>query len=97
MFNQSNQQYVRVSILLSDGSNFTGQIGCGLTAKIENALNSASAFVEIVDDNKKHSFISKNQILRVEAAPALAATGIPPQPSDSSPSPASQPALTDAA
>ena len=72
MFNQSNQQYVRVSILLSDGSNFTGQIGCGLTAKIENALNSASAFVEIVDDNKKHSFISKNQILRVESAPAKA-------------------------
>ena len=78
MFNQSSQHYVRVSILLSDGSNFTGQIACGLTAKIENALNSASGFVELVDENRKHSFISKNQILRVESAPEKPVELAPP-------------------
>ncbi len=70
VFSQSSQQYLRVSILMCDGSTFVGNIGCGLTAKLENALNSDAGFVELVDDAKNRRFVSKAQIISVELAKA---------------------------
>ncbi len=49
-----------------DGSTFTGEIGCGLTPKLENGLNNDSSFVEIVDENKNRKFLAKSQIISVE-------------------------------
>lgn len=69
VFNQNQQQYLRVSVLMCDGSTFVGNIGCGLTARLENALNSDAAFVELIDDSKRRRFVSKSQIISVEPAP----------------------------
>lgn len=62
MFSDTQTKTVEVELKLCDGTHVTGKLDCGLTGKLEAALNNEKPFLQIEDDEGKR-FIAKTQIM----------------------------------